>query len=187
MTVRNLSEELMTSIPIITTNDPDDPRDDPNTITPRTRFTWRHQYETGADISIGYGTATHREERLEELRLNGVTDAVQTEQHHKEDADINVLMERMGVTNRDPLPNVPLSLTAEEFPEGLDLRTVLDLERQATDYFRQLPADLRKRFDNDKAKLWAFLQDEANDEEAIRLGLLHKKEADPVSPPPSTT
>lgn len=48
---------------------------------------------------------------------------------------------------------------------------------EATNRFYDLPSALRERFSNDPASLLSFLSDEANRDEASRLGLLK------VSPP----
>ena len=49
-----------------------------------------------------------------------------------------------------------------------------------------LPAQMRSRFNNDPAELLKFIKDPANLDEAVKLGILVKKEApkgDPVPPP----
>lgn len=49
--------------------------------------------------------------------------------------------------------------------------------------FERLPSTLRARFDNDPAKLIEFSSDPANENEAIKLGILPKKAVVPEVPP----
>lgn len=50
---------------------------------------------------------------------------------------------------------------------------------EAQEAFDQLPALIRKRFNNDPAHLMSFLEDDKNRDEAIKLGLI-----DQEAPPP---
>lgn len=173
------------------------PAQDPNTITPHTRFVWRHQYEVSADEAIGRQNATYSEQRQEELRKNGVTDGAVTEQHHKDSANLNVMMERMGVKPTDPIPAATAAFWAgaapeQDFGEPIDLRAVLDIGREASDRFMSLPAKIRSRFHNDPAELYRFVSNPENDDEAVKLGLLKRPEAKKdeklaETPPPAKT
>lgn len=62
-----------------------------------------------------------------------------------------------------------------------DLRAALEVAREASDSFMQLPAKLRKRFDNSPGKLWEFVNDPENLEEARQLGIV----AQPPTPQPT--
>lgn len=53
---------------------------------------------------------------------------------------------------------------------------------EANNLFLELPSALRERFSNDPANLLSFLADEANRDEASRLGLL---KVSPATPAPS--
>lgn len=50
---------------------------------------------------------------------------------------------------------------------------------EAQEAFEQLPAQIRKRFNNDPAHLMSFLEDDKNREEAEKLGLVTPKPAPP--------
>lgn len=52
-----------------------------------------------------------------------------------------------------------------------DLQTALELVQRANESFAELPAVLRKRFDNDPRKFLAFVDDPANQAELVKLGL----------------
>jgi len=65
-------------------------------------------------------------------------------------------------------------------PDGrlmnVDLSSALSVVREATDVFNALPSDLRARFGNSPEAYLSFIQDKNNMDEAIKLGLLVKKE-----------
>lgn len=99
-----------------------------------------------------------------------------TVQSGAEDADINVIVRRFGLTGQMPEPR---SLAQYgDFTGVTDYQTALNQVMEAQDSFMSLPADVRKRFDNDPAKLYEFVHDDSNLEEARTLGLLK-----PLPPP----
>lgn len=60
----------------------------------------------------------------------------------------------------------------------------LNVVAKATSMFEALPSRLRDRFGNDPAQLLAFLDDEENRDEAIKLGIVKKPEEPPAPPEP---
>lgn len=117
---------------------------------------------------------------LEEVsRESGLfcNDPSRTVQDGKEDADINVIMERYARTGVfQPPANLP---QYGDFSGVTDFQSALNLVIQAEEGFMQLPAKLRSRFHNDPAALLEFLANDDNRQEAIDLGIV----AAPVSPP----
>lgn len=104
-----------------------------------------------------------------------------TQQSFTEDADINVLVKRFGLDNAK-LPVAPIDPRYYgDFTDVPDLRTALDIVRDAENRFMDLPAALRARFDNQPGKLWDFVNDPVNAEACIQLGLLARQEPDPTS------
>lgn len=98
-----------------------------------------------------------------------------TVQSFTEDADINVLARRFGITE---IPFAPIGeeiIDTTQFPE---LRDILEARRAAANGFANLPVKIRKRFRNSPEELWNFLQDPDNADEAVRLGLLTRPNAD---------
>lgn len=69
-------------------------------------------------------------------------------------------------------------------PDGqlmnVDLGSALAVVREATDAFNSLPSDLRARFGNSPEAYVSFIQNKENMDEAIKLGLLVKKENKPT-------
>ncbi|AXH77064.1 MAG: internal scaffolding protein [Microviridae sp.] len=97
-------------------------------------------------------------------------------QSASEETDINVIVKRMGLGQQPPMTaRVPLT---GDFLEAGDYRSSLDAVKAAEAAFNQLPADVRYRFKNDPGAFLEFFNDEANHDEAVKLGL-----AVPSSPP----
>ena len=104
-----------------------------------------------------------------------------TQQSFAEDADINVIVERFGLTGQLP---EPLSPQYGDFSEVGDFQSAMNAIAAANSGFMSLPASMRARFENDPAKLISFLEDPANRSEAVSLGLvnsvLDKQESAPA-------
>lgn len=107
-----------------------------------------------------------------------------TQQSHAVDCDLNVLLKRFGVAKDGVIPVLPYPVEAFGEETELDLREALDMVRDAQAHFAALPSALRSRFDNSPAKLWDFVNNPANADEAIKLGLL-KRDVPPVSEVPN--
>ena len=106
-------------------------------------------------------------------------DPSRTVQDGKDDADINVIMERYAKTGQfKPPANLP---QYGDFTGVTDFQSALDMVLAAEDGFMQLPAKLRSRFHNDPAALLEFLAKEENRSEAISLGIIPR----PAEVPPS--
>lgn len=70
-----------------------------------------------------------------------------TVQSSKEEADINTLVKRFGLTGQLP-QNVRVPLSGD-FTDAMDFRTAMDAILAAEKSFDAMPADVRKRFNND--------------------------------------
>lgn len=97
-----------------------------------------------------------------------------TQQQFKEETDINVILKRFGMTGQ--LPQGLAMPMVGDFTNVSDFHTAMNLVRQADEEFMKLPAEVRKRFNNDPGAVIAFLNDPANRDEAVKLGI--------VAPPP---
>jgi len=92
-----------------------------------------------------------------------------TVQSMAEDADINVMLRRFGVTGQMPV--------ADRLPEYGDFTGISDYQsalhaiHEAEDRFLLLDPKIRARFDNDPQMLLEFVSNPANKPEGVKLGL----------------
>lgn len=92
-----------------------------------------------------------------------------TQQQFKDDADINVLLERFKVTGMMPQGvRVP---SYGDFTGVSDYRTAMNAVLTAQQSFMELPANVRARFGNDPQQFLEFVADPSNLDEARKLGL----------------
>lgn len=92
-----------------------------------------------------------------------------TIQSMAEDTDINVIMERFGVTGRMPEQTKPLMYG--DFENIYDFRTAQDAILRGREVFMDLPAKVRARFQNDPQEYVDFCSDETNLGEMRKMGI----------------
>lgn len=134
------------------------------------RIDWRHAWDQ------------KRDEKEGDLAATRCLDESLTVQSFTEDADINTLVRRFGITG------IPLANVTDEVVDTTnapDLRAILEARRAAANGFSGLPMKIRKRFHNSPEELWDFLNDPDNVEEGIRLGLLTRRAEPEKSSPPT--
>ena len=93
-----------------------------------------------------------------------------TQQQFKEQCDINNIIKHYTQTGE-----LPLSKKVGQFLDVSnvqDYQTALQTVFDAQNAFDALPSKIRSRFENDPNQLVAFIEDDANHEEALKLGLL---------------
>jgi phage internal scaffolding protein len=95
------------------------------------------------------------------------------QQHMKDECDINVLVERFGVTGSMPVKAIEPSYG--DFSGVSDYHTAMNQIKAADEAFMALPAKLRAKFDHDPNALLNYLNNEENREEAIQIGLIDGK------------
>lgn len=102
-------------------------------------------------------------------------------QSSKDECDINVIMKSY---NKTGLISHFIEKVGEfaDVSNGMDFHDAMLTVQAARDAFAEVPAPIRKRFENDPGQLLAFVADKANSEEAISLGLAEPPP--PPSPPP---
>lgn len=101
-----------------------------------------------------------------------------TKQSFAEEADINTIVRRFGLTGQLPVDvAVPQFV---DFDGVIDYHSAMIQVRAAQEGFMQLPASVRERFHNEPGELVAFVSDEANRAEAEKLGLVIPKVVGPV-------
>lgn len=98
-----------------------------------------------------------------------------TQQQFKDDSDINNIMRKHG---HDPAAFQALTRQGgqyADFSQITDYQDMLETVRYADNAFNSLPAEVRKKFNNNPAELLTFVQDPSNLTEAISLGLTTQK------------
>lgn len=98
-----------------------------------------------------------------------------TEQHHKEDCDVNNIINRY--TKTGVIKNVK-GMGEYAIAPAIELREALDLINQAQNQFDQLPSNIRREFENDPLQFLEFVENPDNLEHARELGLAERPEPD---------
>lgn len=100
-----------------------------------------------------------------------------TQQHLRNECDINQIMERHRVTGMVTHVNNNQPIYGD-FSNLGDYQDALNTMLRAEQAFMTLDAKIRRKFANDPQELIDFLDNPANDEEAIELGLkAHREQA----------
>lgn len=113
-------------------------------------------------------------------------DPSKAQQHQAEEADINAIVRRFGVTGM--LPQIPMPPALEDFGEIFDYQSAMNTLAAAKASFAQLPAEVRATFQNDPHAFVAYTDAavEAGDLEQLRKWGLALP-ASPTPPPEPTT
>lgn len=98
-------------------------------------------------------------------------DLAMTEQSHKDECDINVIMSRYQVSGI--LPQT-VQLLEGQFADvsEIDFQSAANLVAAAKSMFMELPSSVRSRFSNDPAAFLAFTNDPNNRPAMAEMGLL---------------
>lgn len=105
-----------------------------------------------------------------------------TQRQYKDQCNVNNIIAKFKKTG-----SVTHVRNAQEgvYADLADLPDLMEAQKiviAATSAFENVPAHIRKRFSNDPNEFINFLQDPANSEEAIKLGLVAKKPEPKVDP-----
>lgn len=93
-----------------------------------------------------------------------------TQQQFKDEVDINTIVARFGLTGELP-ENLRMPVSGD-FTKVGDFQSAMQMVREAEEAFMELPGQVRARFHNDPQRLIEFIEDDANREEAQKLGLV---------------
>lgn len=96
------------------------------------------------------------------------------QQQFADECDINNIIKKHSQTGIVTHINTKKGVYAD-ITSVTDYHTMVNLLNDAKTQFMQLPAEIRKKFDNDPGKLIEFLNDRKNYDEALKLGLLDPK------------
>lgn len=94
-----------------------------------------------------------------------------TVQSSKDECDINNILKKYVKTQLMDHVNVHQG-SYGDYTSVQDYHTSVQQVMAAEEMFMSLPSGLRKRFGNDPAEFLAFVEDEANVDEARKLGLI---------------
>lgn len=112
-----------------------------------------------------------------EVGIDFSNDPGKTIQEPTEDADINILMARMGVKDGSALPHFQNAKALygdfSEMPS--DPVDLANMTRAGELAFMRLPANIRQRYQTPE-QLFTFMNNNENYEEAVKLGLLEKRQ-----------
>jgi len=101
-------------------------------------------------------------------------------QSAEEESNINTIVRRFGLTGE--LPQDVRMPQSGDFTGLPDFHAAMNMVRQAQEEFLRVPAEIRARFQNDPKQFTDFFADEANRDEAVKLGFVKA----PLMPPSST-
>lgn len=98
------------------------------------------------------------------------TGPTMTEQHHRNEVNINQIMKRARMGGLIPMrAGTPLY---GDFRQATDYHDMKNRVIEADRAFLKLPASIRAQFDNDPGALIAYLDNPENLQEAIEMGLV---------------
>lgn len=99
-----------------------------------------------------------------------------TQVHMQEETDINSIVAKFIKTG--VLPQFRPGQYGD-FSEPVDLHSALNTIREADNAFAQVPADIRRRFNDDPANFFNFVNDPKNVDDLISMGLASRAEVKP--------
>lgn len=99
-----------------------------------------------------------------------------TKQASKAECDINAIMKRYEATGLISHISSKTEPLYGDFTDVTDFQYSVDRVNNAYQSFMSLPSSIRTRFNNEPAHLMNFLADSNNYDEAVRLGIIAKKE-----------
>lgn len=102
------------------------------------------------------------------------------QQQFKDDCDIHTIIDRF--TRGLPYRVNSQTPVYGDFSDVQDFKEAQNLIARTTEFFETLPADLRARFGNSPASFLDFVNNPANEDEAIRLGILQKRSEETLTP-----
>lgn len=100
-------------------------------------------------------------------------DESRTKQSEAESCEINNIMARYEKTGL--LEHINENGRYEDLPDGIEYHDALNLVLEAQQSFDDLPATIRKEFDNEPAKFLSFVENPDNIEALTKMGLATPK------------
>lgn len=107
-------------------------------------------------------------------------DASLTQQSQKEEADINTLVKRFGVTGL--MPQGVAVPQYKDFDDVFDFQSAMNVINEAKHSFMQMPGAIRRRFGDDPQQFLEFCGDKDNLDEMRKMGLALPEVVTEVAP-----
>jgi phage internal scaffolding protein len=104
-----------------------------------------------------------------------------TEQHHKDECDVNKILSnyiKNGVLNHQR----DYKGYYDDVTSIGDYDSAMQSIAKANSLFAELPSQIRNKFDNDPARFLEFAGNEENMQEMVELGMVNAPKKDPVDP-----
>lgn len=95
-----------------------------------------------------------------------------TKQSHKDECDVNIIVKRYQKTG--VLTHLNGQIPRYDDATPVDLHMALNIINQASAMFDEIPATIRKQFNNDPAQFIEFVNNPANADKLVELGLAEK-------------
>lgn len=115
-----------------------------------------------------------------------------TRQEFKQECDLNHILKKFAKTpeGMEALSKAQGFIGGQFFDatDMPDYRSTLDYIRHADEAFMRLPAEIRRRFNNQTAEYLDFVVNPQNQDELVKMGLMPQKAKSPVeggSPTPT--
>ena len=114
----------------------------------------------------------------QKLRVAIATGDGLTEQNHKDETDINKIVRKYNKTGLID----HLNQFEKQYGDmtGYDYQDAMNTVAAANTMFEGLPSAIRNKFDNDPSKFINFVDDEANADKLVEMGLANPKVSTPV-------
>lgn len=120
-------------------------------------------------VSRRENVASARSKQLSECLTVRVGDGTRTQQHLRDEVDINTIMRRFGMTGQ--LPLMDTGGLYGDFTDIHDYASAVAVVRRADERFMELPAEVRERFANSPASFIEFARSASREafDDALRV------------------
>lgn len=102
-----------------------------------------------------------------------------TEQAHKREVDINNIVKKHGIQHIESVSRLQSPDFRFDDVSGNDFQEAMEITTRAKEEFLTLPATIRKQFDNNPAQFLDFVQNPANNDQLVSMGLAQRTPAEP--------
>lgn len=107
-----------------------------------------------------------------------------TQQHFKEEVDVRNIIKKYDATGL--IAHVQKGQAQYgDFSMKVGFKEALDMVNSAQDSFMELPAEVRREFNNDAGEFYTFVSDPKNSEQLIEMGLATAPSASAEHPTPA--